>query len=92
VAISFAAPPVRVGDKLLGWIMQMVMIAPGGYIGGRILERWPKFWAGAAVDERFCGAWHRCGCPACGANTSCLEDAYRQRILQLLAMWRRAME
>jgi uncharacterized protein len=29
---------------------------------------------------------------ACGANTSCLEDAYRQRILQLLDMWRRAME
>ena len=30
----FSAPAVRVGDKLLGWIMQTVLIALGGYIGG----------------------------------------------------------
>jgi len=35
----FGAPPVRVGDKLLGWIMQTVMIALGGYIGGRTVEK-----------------------------------------------------
>jgi hypothetical protein len=35
----FGAPPVRVGDRLLGWIMQTVMIALGGYIGGRTVEK-----------------------------------------------------
>ena len=42
----FGAPPVRVGDKLLGWIMQTVMIALGGYIGGRTLEKMTRFLGG----------------------------------------------
>jgi hypothetical protein len=35
----FGAPPVRVGDQLLGWIMDAVVICLGGYIGGRSLEK-----------------------------------------------------
>ena len=35
----FGAPPVRVGDSLLGWIMTSVNIAIGGYIGGRTVEK-----------------------------------------------------
>ena len=35
----FGAPPVRIGDTLLGWIMTSVNIAIGGYIGGRTLEK-----------------------------------------------------
>ena len=35
----FGAPPVRVGDALLGWVMQAVMLALGGYIGGRSAEK-----------------------------------------------------
>ncbi len=35
----FGAPPVRIGDTLLGWIMTTVNIAIGGYIGGRTLEK-----------------------------------------------------
>jgi hypothetical protein len=35
----FGAPPVRVGDQLLGWIMEAVVICLGGYIGGRSLEK-----------------------------------------------------
>lgn len=31
--------PVRVGDQLLGWIMNAVMVCLGGYIGGRSLEK-----------------------------------------------------
>ena len=42
----FGAPPVRVGDQLLGWIMQTVMIALGGYIGGRTLEKMARFLGG----------------------------------------------
>ena len=33
------APPVRIGDTLLSWIMTSVNIAIGGYIGGRTLEK-----------------------------------------------------
>jgi len=40
----FGAPPVRVGDQLLGWIMQTVMIALGGYIGGRTIEKVARIW------------------------------------------------
>lgn len=32
-------PPVRVGDELLRWIMDAVMLCLGGYIGGRTLEK-----------------------------------------------------
>jgi len=32
-------PPVRVGDDLLKWIMDAVVICLGGYIGGRSLEK-----------------------------------------------------
>lgn len=35
----FGAPPVRVGDELLRWIMDAVVICLGGYIGGRSLEK-----------------------------------------------------
>ena len=35
----FGAPPVRIGDRLLGWVMQAVMLTLGGYIGGRTLEK-----------------------------------------------------
>lgn len=35
----FGAPPVRIGDQLLGWIMDAVVICLGGYIGGRSLEK-----------------------------------------------------
>jgi hypothetical protein len=35
----FGAPPVRVGDQLLEWIMNAVVICLGGYIGGRSLEK-----------------------------------------------------
>ena len=35
----FGAPPVRIGDTLLGWIMTSVNIAIGGYIGGRTVEK-----------------------------------------------------
>jgi hypothetical protein len=35
----FGAPPVRVGDELLKWIMDAVIICLGGYIGGRSLEK-----------------------------------------------------
>jgi len=35
----FGLPPVRVGDALLGWVMQAVMLALGGYIGGRSAEK-----------------------------------------------------
>lgn len=35
----FGAPPVRVGDQLLHWIMDAVMLCLGGYIGGRTLEK-----------------------------------------------------
>jgi hypothetical protein len=35
----FGAPPIRVGDQLLGWIMDAVVICLGGYIGGRSLEK-----------------------------------------------------
>jgi hypothetical protein len=35
----FGFPPVRVGDQLLEWIMQAVMVCLGGYIGGRSLEK-----------------------------------------------------
>ena len=35
----FGMPPVRVGDALLGWVMQAVMLALGGYIGGRSAEK-----------------------------------------------------
>ena len=38
----FGAPPVRVGDTLLGWIMRIVMVALGGYIGGRTVEKVAK--------------------------------------------------
>ena len=36
------APPVRIGDTLLGWIMQAVLICLGGYIGGRTVEKLAK--------------------------------------------------
>jgi len=32
-------PPVRVGDALLGWVMQAVMLALGGYVAGRSAEK-----------------------------------------------------
>ena len=35
----FGAPPVRVGDDLLKWIMDAVVICLGGYIGGRTIEK-----------------------------------------------------
>jgi len=35
----FGLPPVKVGDVLLGWVMQAVMLALGGYIGGRSAEK-----------------------------------------------------
>jgi hypothetical protein len=35
----FGLPPVKVGDALLGWVMQAVMLALGGYIGGRSAEK-----------------------------------------------------
>lgn len=35
----FGAPPTRVGDDLLKWIMDAVMLCLGGYIGGRSLEK-----------------------------------------------------
>ena len=35
----FGMPPVKVGDALLGWVMQAVMLALGGYIGGRSAEK-----------------------------------------------------
>jgi hypothetical protein len=35
----FGMPPVRVGDDLLKWIMDAVVICLGGYIGGRSLEK-----------------------------------------------------
>ena len=35
----FGVPPVRVGDDLLKWIMDAVVICLGGYIGGRSLEK-----------------------------------------------------
>ncbi len=35
----FGMPRVRVGDTLLSWIMQAVMLCLGGYIGGRTLEK-----------------------------------------------------
>ena len=35
----FGLPPVRVGDQLLGWVMQAVMLSLGGYIGGRSAEK-----------------------------------------------------
>jgi hypothetical protein len=35
----FGFPPVRVGDDLLRWIMDAVVICLGGYIGGRSLEK-----------------------------------------------------
>jgi hypothetical protein len=35
----FGWPPIRVGDQLLGWIMDAVVICLGGYIGGRSLEK-----------------------------------------------------
>ena len=35
----FGLPPVKVGDQLLGWVMQAVMLALGGYIGGRSAEK-----------------------------------------------------
>jgi hypothetical protein len=35
----FGAAPIRVGDQLLGWIMDAVVICLGGYIGGRSLEK-----------------------------------------------------
>ncbi len=38
----FGAPPVRIGDALLGWIMQAVLICLGGYIGGRTIEKLAK--------------------------------------------------
>jgi hypothetical protein len=31
--------PVRIGDDLLRWIMDVVVICLGGYIGGRSLEK-----------------------------------------------------
>jgi len=40
VAVAwFGMPPVRVGDDLLKWIMDAVVICLGGYIGGRSLEK-----------------------------------------------------
>lgn len=43
----FGAPPVRIGDALLGWIMQAVLICLGGYIGGRTVEKLAKtLWIG----------------------------------------------
>ncbi len=35
----FGAPPVRIGDVLLEWIMQAVLICLGGYMGGRTIEK-----------------------------------------------------
>jgi len=35
----FGFPPIRVGDDLLRWIMDAVVICLGGYIGGRSLEK-----------------------------------------------------
>ena len=35
----FGVPPVRVGDELLRWVMDAVMVCLGGYIGGRSLEK-----------------------------------------------------
>lgn len=35
----FDVPPVRVGDDLLKWIMDVVVICLGGYIGGRTIEK-----------------------------------------------------
>lgn len=35
----FNFPPVRVGDQLLEWIKDIVIICLGGYIGGRSLEK-----------------------------------------------------
>ncbi len=40
----FGANPVRIGDKLLEWIMQAVMVCLGGYIGGRSLEKIARVW------------------------------------------------
>jgi len=40
VAVAwFGMEPVRVGDDLLRWIMDAVVICLGGYIGGRSLEK-----------------------------------------------------
>lgn len=40
VAVAwFYMPPVRIGDDLLKWIMDVVVICLGGYIGGRSLEK-----------------------------------------------------
>jgi len=40
VAVAwFDMAPVRVGDDLLRWIMDAVVICLGGYIGGRSLEK-----------------------------------------------------
>ena len=40
VAVAwFGLPPVRVGDLLLGWVMQGVLFCLGGYIGGRSIEK-----------------------------------------------------
>ena len=38
----FGAPPVRIGDVLLEWIMQAVLICLGGYIGGSTVEKLAK--------------------------------------------------
>ena len=35
----FGAPPVRIGDILLGWVIQGVLFCLGGYIGGRSIEK-----------------------------------------------------
>lgn len=35
----FGFAPVRIGDDLLKWIMDVVMVCLGGYIGGRSLEK-----------------------------------------------------
>lgn len=34
----FGMPAPKVGDQLLSWIMQAVMVCLGGYIGGKSLE------------------------------------------------------
>lgn len=46
----FDFAPVRVGDQLLEWIKDIVIICLGGYIGGRTLEK---------VVEKISGMWKK---------------------------------
>lgn len=40
----FGLPPVRIGDKLLAWVYELVTICLGGYIAGRSLEKIVEVW------------------------------------------------